>query len=106
MPYRCRCMVYKSIGLGTQRLLFVQYYNPRKVKYFRPHPVANIDDQLDILLFIDVTQQEENFHWNSNFAKSLMSNLLNFDSAKFQIMKNLLMLAYITKIQKAKFADI
>ena len=32
---------------------------------------------------IKITLQEENFHWNLNFAISLMANSLNFNSAKY-----------------------
>ena len=40
------------------------------------------------------TLQEGNFHWNLNFAISLMANLLNLNSAYYYILRNLLMLAY------------
>ena len=52
------------------------------------------------------TLQEEYFHWNSNFAILRMTNLLNFNSAKSYIFKNLSMMAYITKIHKSKFSTI
>ena len=43
---------------------------------------------------------------NFNFAISLMANLLNFNSVYYHIFENLSMIAYITKIQKLKFANI
>ena len=52
------------------------------------------------------TLQGEYLHWNLNFAILLMTNLLNFNSAKSYIFKNLSMMAYITKIHKSKFATI
>ena len=52
------------------------------------------------------TLQEEYFRWNLNFAILLMTNLLNFNSAKSYIFKNLSIMAYITKIHKSKFADV
>ena len=52
------------------------------------------------------TLQEESFHWNLNFAISPMADSLNFSSATWKIFKNPSMLAYITKIQKSKLANI
>ena len=49
-----------------------------------------------------LTWQDENFHWNSNFAISLIENSLNFNSACYKILKNFLMMAYINDIQKIK----
>ena len=51
------------------------------------------------------TLLEENFHSNLNLAISLMANSLNFDSANYKIFKNLSMMAYITIIQKSKYAN-
>ena len=39
------------------------------------------------------TLQEGNFHWNLNFAISLMANLLHLNSAYYHILRNVLMLA-------------
>ena len=52
--------------------------------------------------------QEENFHWNSNFAISLITNSLKLNSAyRYNIIfKNLTMIAYMIEIQKSKFANI
>ena len=52
------------------------------------------------------TIQEKNFHWNLKSAFSLMANSLNFDSTHNKITKNLSMMAYVTKIQISKFANI
>ena len=52
------------------------------------------------------TLQEENFHWNSNFAISLMANSLTLNYAYYYIYRNNSMIAYIIEIQKTKFADI
>ena len=52
------------------------------------------------------TLQEENFHWNLNFAISHMANSLNINSAKDQIFKNISIMAYMKKTQKSKFANI
>ena len=51
------------------------------------------------------TLQRETFHWNLNIAISLMANLLNLNSA-YYIFRNLSMIAYMTEIQKSKFAII
>ena len=52
------------------------------------------------------TLQEENFHWNLNFAISLMANSRNLNSAHDNTLRNLSMIAYIIKIQISKFANI
>ena len=52
------------------------------------------------------TLQEEKFHWNLNFAISLMANSLNFNSAYYTSFRNLSIIAYIIEIQKSKFANI
>ena len=51
------------------------------------------------------TLQRETFHWNLNIAISLMANLLNLNSV-YYIFRNLSMIAYMTEIQKSKFAII
>ena len=54
-------------------------------------------------LYLHITSrvlQKENFHWNLNFAISLMADSLNFNSANYYILENLLMMAYITKSQE------
>ena len=48
---------------------------------------------------------EENFHWNLNFAISLMANWLNPDSAYYDIFRNLSTLAYMIEIHKSKFPN-
>ena len=53
-----------------------------------------------------VTLLEKNFHWNVNFAISLMANCQNLNSGYFYIFRNLSMTAYITEIQKSNLADI
>ena len=40
------------------------------------------------------------------FVVSLMANMVNFKSANYKIFKNVSMTAYITNIQKSKFANI
>ena len=51
------------------------------------------------------TLQELNFHWNLNFAISLMTNSLNFNSMYYYIFENILMIAYYTaKIWKSHLA--
>ena len=52
------------------------------------------------------TLLEKKFHSNLNLAISLTANSLSFNSANYKIIKNLSMMAYITKIQKSKFANI
>ena len=52
------------------------------------------------------TLQVENFHWNLNFATSLMVNSLYSNSAYKQLFRNLSMIGYIIEIQKSKFANI
>ena len=53
-----------------------------------------------------VNLREENFHWNLNFAISLMANSRNLNSAHDKTLRNLSMIAYMIKIQKSKFANI
>ena len=48
------------------------------------------------------TLQEENVHWNLNFAILLMAQ---FAKLKFRF-RNLSMIAYIFETQKSKFANI
>ena len=52
------------------------------------------------------TLQEENFHWNFNFAILLMENSLSLNIAHLKIFINLSMIAYVIQIQKSKFANI
>ena len=52
------------------------------------------------------TLREENFHWNLKLVISLIASWLNFNSANCKIFKNLSMMAYVTKVQKPKFANI
>ena len=47
------------------------------------------------------TLQEENCHWNLNFAILSTANSLAFNSADFRIFKNLSTMAYITKNQNS-----
>ena len=50
--------------------------------------------------FLVCIVQEEDFHWNLNFAISLMGNSLNLNSTYYFIFRNLSMIAYIViKIQ-------
>ena len=44
------------------------------------------------------TLQEENFHWNLNFAFSLMANSLNLNSAYYYTFRNLSMKASMIEI--------
>ena len=46
------------------------------------------------------------FHSNSNFAISLMVNLLNVNFVYYNIFRNLSMTAHITEIRKSKLANI
>ena len=55
---------------------------------------------------IQSTLQKENFHWNINFAISLMTNLVNLNSAYYYIFRNLSMTAYLIEIQKSTLANI
>ena len=43
--------------------------------------------------------QEENFHWNLNFAISLIANSLKLNSAYRYIFKSLTMKAYMSKFK-------
>ena len=45
------------------------------------------------------TLQEENFHWNSNFAIWLMGNSLNLNSVFYYIFRNFSMIGCIIEIQ-------
>ena len=62
--------------------------------------------QYIIKMVIQNTLQEENVHRNLNFAISPIANSLNFNSACYQILRNLSMIAYINKIQKSTFPNI
>ena len=53
-----------------------------------------------------ITLQEKYIHQNLYFAISLMSNLLNLNSAYYYNFRNLLMIAFIIEIQKSKFVNI
>ena len=45
------------------------------------------------------TLQEPHFHWNLNFAISLMANSLNLNSAYNYVFRNLSMIAYMIEFQ-------
>ena len=83
------------------------YIIPARIKLvlgYRLHYRIKINMQFNLASLL--TMQEENFHWNLNFANSLMANSPNWNSANYYIFRNLSMIAYIIKIQKSKFADI
>ena len=50
--------------------------------------------------------QDESFHWNLNFAISLMAKSLDLNSSNYYIFRNLSMIAYMIEIQESKFANI
>ena len=53
---------------------------------------------------VSSTLQEENFHWNLNFAIEKF-NSLNLNSIYYYIFRNLSMIAYMIKIQNSKFSN-
>ena len=59
-----------------------------------------------ILMSCCIYHTGRKFSLDLNFAISLMVKPLNFNSANFKIVRSLSMMAYITKIQKSKFANI
>ena len=50
--------------------------------------------------------QDESFHWNLNFAISLMAKSLDLKSTYYCIFRNLSMIAYMIEIQESKFSNI
>ena len=52
------------------------------------------------------TLQEGKFHWNINFAISLMANSLNLNSTYLKIFKIFSMIAYTIEVLRSKFSNI
>ena len=52
------------------------------------------------------TLHEEDFQWDLNFAISLIKSLLNLRFARYKILMDLSMTAYIVGIQKYTLANI
>ena len=44
--------------------------------------------------------EDENVHWNLNFATSLMGNSQNFSSSHYKIFEKLLMMAHTNEFRK------
>ena len=48
-----------------------------------------------------ITLQEENFHWNLNFAILLMENLLNLNPSCYYNFRNFKIIAHVNKIKNS-----
>ena len=53
------------------------------------------------IYYVFTTLQAENFHWNFNFAISLMENSVSLNFANDDIFKNLSMIAYVIENQNS-----
>ena len=69
---------------------------------YRLHNRMKINTEFDQATMLTI--QEENFHWNLNFAKSLMANTPNQKSAYYYIFRNLSMKSYMIEIKKSDSA--